>query len=315
MREYQPTPDFYNDYIAHHGIKGQKWGVRNGPPYPLNRSVSTGKSLKKGTQPKKKNPETSNTLYGGAKKKIFGKDNRAQDALKIANSHQDMFNDILDRIYIDGDNYDKTEYSKTLDKIASDEGVDKNELRQAVENVYFKRLKEKTAEEAKKITDADLLTGNKINEHDTRSIKAAKLGLEALNKTRSYDDFNPDSESDQFWFLVEDQTIGLPLISDLVNQGKSKAEIMDMFETANKTPILAPRIYDPGFFEFSELYEPELPTFIDACIEAKKAQDARQSVHDQLSSIFDMMNINPNEYILDEEATRKANNNLRGKRK
>lgn len=24
--------------IAHHGIKGQKWGVRNGPPYPLDKS-------------------------------------------------------------------------------------------------------------------------------------------------------------------------------------------------------------------------------------------------------------------------------------
>ncbi len=21
--------------LAHHGIKGQKWGVKNGPPYPL----------------------------------------------------------------------------------------------------------------------------------------------------------------------------------------------------------------------------------------------------------------------------------------
>lgn len=25
----------YNNYLAHHGIKGQKWGVKNGPPYPL----------------------------------------------------------------------------------------------------------------------------------------------------------------------------------------------------------------------------------------------------------------------------------------
>lgn len=24
-----------NDTLQHHGIKGQKWGVRNGPPYPL----------------------------------------------------------------------------------------------------------------------------------------------------------------------------------------------------------------------------------------------------------------------------------------
>ncbi|MCI8569718.1 MAG: hypothetical protein HFH39_11740 [Lachnospiraceae bacterium] len=23
--------------LAHHGIKGQKWGVKNGPPYPLDR--------------------------------------------------------------------------------------------------------------------------------------------------------------------------------------------------------------------------------------------------------------------------------------
>ena len=27
----------YDSVIEHHGIKGQKWGVRNGPPYPLNR--------------------------------------------------------------------------------------------------------------------------------------------------------------------------------------------------------------------------------------------------------------------------------------
>ena len=28
-----------NAEIYHHGIKGQKWGVENGPPYPLNDNI------------------------------------------------------------------------------------------------------------------------------------------------------------------------------------------------------------------------------------------------------------------------------------
>ena len=34
-------------YLAHHGIKGQKWGIRNGPPYPINNNFrkTLGKSL------------------------------------------------------------------------------------------------------------------------------------------------------------------------------------------------------------------------------------------------------------------------------
>ena len=34
------------DELMHHGVKGQHWGVQNGPPYPLDSSISTGKSLR-----------------------------------------------------------------------------------------------------------------------------------------------------------------------------------------------------------------------------------------------------------------------------
>ena len=34
-----------NKVLVHHGIKGQKWGIRNGPPYPIEDKV-----LKKGTR-------------------------------------------------------------------------------------------------------------------------------------------------------------------------------------------------------------------------------------------------------------------------
>lgn len=29
----------YSHYLCHNGIKGMKWGVRNGPPYPLDRET------------------------------------------------------------------------------------------------------------------------------------------------------------------------------------------------------------------------------------------------------------------------------------
>lgn len=35
-----------NNYFHHHGMDGQKWGKRNGPPYPLNRD-SMGRIIKK----------------------------------------------------------------------------------------------------------------------------------------------------------------------------------------------------------------------------------------------------------------------------
>lgn len=38
----RPVPE---DVICHHGIKGQKWGVRNGPPYPLDKSVNRSKVI------------------------------------------------------------------------------------------------------------------------------------------------------------------------------------------------------------------------------------------------------------------------------
>ena len=31
----------YSSELYHHGIKGQKWGVKNGPPYPIQDNHST----------------------------------------------------------------------------------------------------------------------------------------------------------------------------------------------------------------------------------------------------------------------------------
>lgn len=41
------------NYISHQGVKGQKWGIQNGPPYPLSRDISTGSRLKTTSSGKK----------------------------------------------------------------------------------------------------------------------------------------------------------------------------------------------------------------------------------------------------------------------
>lgn len=38
----------YNNYLTHHGIKGQKWGIKNGPPYPLGASDHSASERKAG---------------------------------------------------------------------------------------------------------------------------------------------------------------------------------------------------------------------------------------------------------------------------
>ena len=63
----------YNRWLAHHGVKDQKWGVKNGPPYPLDRSVSDGHRLIKSDgspQGKKKYKTSEKTAHKRVTRKV-----------------------------------------------------------------------------------------------------------------------------------------------------------------------------------------------------------------------------------------------------
>jgi len=60
----------YNRWLAHHGVKGQKWGEKNGPPYPLDSSKSNGHRLLSDGSPqgKKKLRKTKTVFVSGSSK-------------------------------------------------------------------------------------------------------------------------------------------------------------------------------------------------------------------------------------------------------
>lgn len=64
----------HEDYLMHHGIDGQKWGVKHGPPYPLDDSKSTGSRLKTKKKKKKKelDPGEKAAIERGAHKGRWG---------------------------------------------------------------------------------------------------------------------------------------------------------------------------------------------------------------------------------------------------
>lgn len=89
----------------------------------------------------------------------------------------------------------------------------------------------KTADQTVQDISKKLLTEREMMDTDSqRSINAAKTGLSCIKAARPWDgdDFDPESKVDQEWFLIEDQTFGLPQIADLANQGYDEKEINKM---------------------------------------------------------------------------------------
>lgn len=58
-----------NKYLSHHGIKGQRWGVEHGPPYPVRRTAG-GK------------PKTTSIVKSRLKEKAASRAEKKHEALK-----------------------------------------------------------------------------------------------------------------------------------------------------------------------------------------------------------------------------------------
>lgn len=88
--------------LYHHGIKGQKWGVTNGPPYPLNDEVSTGKRLKKIEKEPKNRPLKKSEATKKAKELSEEDLKKEIDRLNLEKRYVDLNKDLSRKERTDG---------------------------------------------------------------------------------------------------------------------------------------------------------------------------------------------------------------------
>ena len=144
---YNPTPtNFYDDYIAHHGILGMKWGKKNGPPYPLG-SGDHSKSERSAGWKK--------SLGGGRNEEMYDRKKKFKAANKVAtvpkkknlNNEKDLKNNDDFRKYLIEEEgvpegwIDKVLENKELVELYKEdyERYDKNK-QQKIESNYQKKI-------------------------------------------------------------------------------------------------------------------------------------------------------------------------------
>lgn len=84
-------PELSDEFLEHHGILGMHWGRRNGPPYPLDSDVSTGKRLKKGgSVSKHKARKTYKKRVKSLKRARKARDEKRAEEQKIQKSKEEI---------------------------------------------------------------------------------------------------------------------------------------------------------------------------------------------------------------------------------
>ena len=89
------------NYLAHHGVAGQKWGQRHGPPYPLNPNASKQASLKAKSKSKNKSKSKSKNNLGSIAKLVLDGANLGMQMLtsghflETSNKILELYKDVI----------------------------------------------------------------------------------------------------------------------------------------------------------------------------------------------------------------------------
>ena len=98
------------NYLIHYGILGQKWGDRNGPPYPLGSEQKS-----KSEKARKRFSHNRNKFFGSSTKQIIEESNKRRD--QIIKNYEEEERRKLDARKMAADNLAKNDsYASILEK-------------------------------------------------------------------------------------------------------------------------------------------------------------------------------------------------------
>lgn len=158
-------PDLDEGTLEHFGILGMHWGQRNGPPYPLNSKISTGKRLKKGAGA----PSGS---VSRKRRKALKKARKARaNNLKIKTMEKQTKEDIIK-------NKDLKSMLQNVDKFTS------QEINDMLNRLDVER---RLADKVREVEKANMSRGQKIKEGFKESVYegAAKTGRQLVKTATS----------------------------------------------------------------------------------------------------------------------------------
>lgn len=261
--------------LAHHQRKGAKWGVMNGPPYPLDRQTvkdaygSSAKPAKDAPDSKTKNTESSSSEQYEPKYKKF------EDGTRVFSvSYAKRQKATMEAIEKYGNGAEGTPVDKinavTYDCITSSSGHEGG-IGKAAKNISM----HKDSSEDRYIMH--------------RAVDAAKLGIQALQNMGEFEyelkDYSKLSSSEKNgwidWFIYEDQTIGCAMIADMIDRGYTAKQCREMIRTVernysydNRDKLLENA--KTATFEIREgNYDGRLERFAEECEKIKSKEDPK----------------------------------------
>lgn len=214
-----------HDYLEHHGILGQKWYDRNGPPYPLNPAKDYSAKEKKLNKISEAIDKKKKEIQNARAIREKEAEDRAKD-LAIKMNYKLMSDQEL-RNYITRADLEKQYKEKVLPKqkenkfkkFVKDEvkSVNENVVSPLIEN-YLKSLVVDYLEDNEKVSESSLNTIRKKLGMDEKHISSTVV-KDVLSGKKKLEDLN-DSEAKTYKELKD--------FFEVVEKNKNKKEIEDI---------------------------------------------------------------------------------------